>query len=212
MNGDEAGPHPFAQSAQAVLRLAAEETRATMWTVLDSSSRREAETADVVIIPLSSGGTIEFRFAQPPEADQRRAVADAVAAVDSIFKTTRERTRALYDLAYRAARLESELANNKIVERAEGLRSEVAGVNRSERLHKHIEGVLKQRGLTELLEGYVLEVEARLRDRRSIAAAKAALQEAGYTEEEAYRHLRSTSRRLRKSLVEVALSVTGKSA
>lgn len=201
-------PHPYAPSIEAVLALAAEEAGALGWAVVDSPPEEAGGGDFVISLPLTGGGIVAFHFSHPPDDREKKVVSDSTAAVNAIRRVAAERAGLLDQLALRVRQAEAELLNRKIMERAAGLRSELTGVNRSERLLKHVEVVLKYRGIEGMLQAHAQQLESRLDDRALIAAAKSVLQQRErLTEEQAFRRLRSMSRRQRVPLATVAQSI-----
>ena len=115
------------------------------------------------------------------------------------------------DLISRIARLESDLADWKIAERAMGVLSQKDWTPQiAFDLQQHVSRVLQAPETARNLRAQLAELESALSDRKVLGKAKAHLQELhGITEEEAYLYLRNQSRRARRRLREVAEEVLG---
>lgn len=98
-----------------------------------------------------------------------------------------------------------ELADWKIAERLKGILADHAVHQAPVILRDHVERVI-ERGLSiRPLQEQLAEITAQLEERKVVAEAKALLQRSQrLTEEQAYKLLRSKSRRARKRLVEIA--------
>jgi hypothetical protein len=113
----------------------------------------------------------------------------------------------LIQLATRIGRLQAEMADPKIADRARGFLAHPEP-NATGILARHVESVLQAQRLEAQLEQLVGELENQIHVRKLISEAKSLLQRSyGLTEEEAYARLRVTSRRSRRRLGDVAQQV-----
>lgn len=167
----------------------------------------------VVSLPLRGAaglvGLLDFWFrnveAVTPE---QRNVMDRGAETVALLLAQAKSLPTLVNLVARVAELENQLADLKVSERAAGLR-EADGLDRKiESLHDHVSSVLGGSPVYEYLTAQVKQLEERVEERRVIGGAKAVLQRTfQLTEEEAYLHLRNTSRRSRRRIFVVATEV-----
>ncbi len=115
-------------------------------------------------------------------------------------------------LARRLSALESQLIDSRIVERAKGLIS-AAGPpeGNSEAVNSlvsHVRNVFRPGSAASTLELKLRELENEIQERRVTSQAKALLQAAhSLSEDQAYAHLRTLSRKSRRRLGEVAADV-----
>ncbi len=142
----------------------------------------------------------------PQQLSGRNALERTVAAIEALW-TLLEKQRGYAGLAIRIGELEAELAGSKIQDRAEGLISAAKpGSQVTARIVEHVESVIA-RSESGVLERTVAELEREIEERAWTARAKVLLQASGMSEDEAHRHLRVTSRRTRKPLIDVAREV-----
>jgi hypothetical protein len=113
----------------------------------------------------------------------------------------------LIQLATRIGRLQAELADLKIADRARSFLAHPEP-NSTGILASHVESVLQARRLEAQLQQLVGELENQIHERKLISEAKSLLQRSyGLTEEAAYARLRVTSHRSRRRLGDVAQQV-----
>jgi ANTAR domain len=127
----------------------------------------------------------------------------------ALVEALRQHEQSLQNYARQAARigeLETELIDDKIASRAEGLLQEW----RLDReaiaiLEAHVEGVLRPNRFGTMLEQASRALEEEIADRKLTTQAKSVLQSAySMSEEQAHLHLRTMSRKSRRPLKEVA--------
>jgi hypothetical protein len=166
-------------------------------------------------------GTLAFAFQGDRVSDERTAILDRMArAVESVYCLPHSAAR----LFEKINRMEAEVAASKIAARAQGLLGGASlgtslstppgtslGTSFNEALGKialieqHVEHTVRSWRLTPLLADLLAEAEAKIAERRLASEAKIAIQHAfGMSEEQAYTHLRNTSRRTRRPIAEVA--------
>ncbi|MBC7925449.1 MAG: ANTAR domain-containing protein [Bryobacteraceae bacterium] len=139
----------------------------------------------------------------PPHMVRLAALGNSAAAL----LTRSSESKSAAHLASKLVRLESDLADWKISERAAGvLSSDLWTDDVVMTLHDHVQRVLQSPDNSLLaLERQVAELESALKDRKLLGQAKTVLQNSyTMTEEEAYLHLRNTSRRTRRALRDIA--------
>jgi hypothetical protein len=127
----------------------------------------------------------------------------------ALVEALRQHEQSLQNYARQAARigeLETELIDDKIASRAEGLLQEW----RLDReaiaiLEAHVEGVLRPNRFGTMLEQASRALEEEIAERELTTQAKSVLQSAySMSEEQAHLHLRTMSRKSRRPLKEVA--------
>lgn len=127
----------------------------------------------------------------------------------ALIAMIRRRDQAIQTYSGQAARIgemEAELIDSKIASRAEGLLKEwrldreAIGI-----LEAHLDGVLRPTEFSTMLERAAKELVEEIAERKLTTQAKAMLQSVySMSEEEAYLHLRTISRKTRRPLKEVA--------
>jgi hypothetical protein len=169
------------------------------------------ETAITVSsFPLRAGddisGVLTFVFRQASISRQAQSLLDRLAgAIEevwclSLVPTTYARSAA------RIGKLETELADSKIADRARGLlASGELPKDAIDTIVHHVESVLRPGQLGTVLAQLSQEVEREIAERELANRAKAVLQSRyGMSEDQAHVHLRLVSRKSRKRLRDVA--------
>jgi len=113
-------------------------------------------------------------------------------------------------LATKISELEAGIATEKILDRARGLLKEHPELNEAtiERVDRHVAKVLESLQFSQVLEARLRELEDLAAERDLTARAKAVLQEKlGLSEEAAYLHIRTISRKQRKRISEIAQEI-----
>lgn len=169
---------------------------------------RDQEGFSVARFPLwvqnREVGTVAFVFRQPaiPEPAWRslQRMARTLEAVWSLFVAPDR----VVELATRISRLQAELADLKIADRARGflIHPEATGGGV---MALHVDSVLQARRFESLMAETVRELENQIEERKLVSQAKTLLQSTyGLSEEQAHARLRLTSRRSRRRLGDVA--------
>jgi AmiR/NasT family two-component response regulator len=113
-------------------------------------------------------------------------------------------------LASKITELETSIAAEKILDRAKGLLREHPHLNEHtiDLVDRHVAKVLASNQFSQVLQDRLRELEALAAERDITSRAKTFLQEQlGFTEEKAYLHLRTLSRRRRKRISEIAREI-----
>jgi hypothetical protein len=162
-------------------------------------------------------GTLAFAFQGDAVPDERITILDRLArAVETVYCLPHSASR----LFEKINKMEAEVAASKIAARAKGiLGGSFPDASRNDALEKidlieqHVEHTVRSWRLTPLLEDLLKEAEQRTSERRLTSQAKTLLQYIyGMSEEQAYTHLRNTSRRTRRPLGDVAREFIGGAA
>jgi hypothetical protein len=149
-------------------------------------------------------GQVAWVFGAPVVPDHIRARLEHMAGTLGNVWAFPETPERLLVLTTRISRLRGELADLKIADRARGFLDHPVP-NATELITAHVALVAQALRLETLLEEKVQDLETQLGERKLISEAKTLLRSAhGLSEEEAYSHLRLTSRRSRQRLGEVA--------
>lgn len=148
-----------------------------------------------------------FREADVSRGD-REILEQASRTVEAIWSLF-DRSEALVQMARRVARLQAEVADLKIAERARGFvqnrRPNAIGI-----ISHHVDNVLRAQRLPGLLEDLAHDLEHELAERALISRAKDLLQNShGISEDQAYALLRSNSRKSRRKIGAVARQLVG---
>jgi AmiR/NasT family two-component response regulator len=147
-------------------------------------------------------GVISFAFRDAAISERRISIVDRMAKVIETVHAFPHRTSLL---AARITSLEAELTDAKIAERVRGLLENPVNPDVVDTVIRHVEKVNRGRQFTTLLEQFLPALEDRVVERKLIVQAKGLLQRRhGMSEEQAYVHLRETSRTSRKRLRDVA--------
>ena len=160
---------------------------------------------DVLIGILTLGWTGVSAGAGPTATDRLRPLLDCAAALMS----RGGQVSTALGLIEEIANLESDLANQKISERACNM---VNGDHWTDHapfaLQEHISRVLEGNDITRELRGQLALLQTRYQDRHVLSVAKAHIQRTiGLDEENAYLFLRNASRRTRRPLRDIAQDV-----
>lgn len=158
-------------------------------------------------------GVITFAFHEGELADEKRRLMERIArSMEAIWQLSRL-PDAYARKAARIGRLEAELADAKIADRARGMLNQ-SGPSKdgpepqtaaADTILKHVESVLRPSHLDTILAQLTLEVEEQLAERALANRAKSVLQSRyGMSEDQAHVHLRMVSRKSRKRLGDVA--------
>ena len=151
----------------------------------------------------SDVGQIAFVFRSQPPEPVRVRLEQTAGTLEAIWKLSETPSR-LLQLTTRVSRLQGELADLKIADRVRGFLDQPVP-NATEIIAEHVAACSQARRLEALLEQKVRDLEAERLDRELVSEAKLLLRNAyGLSEEQAYNRLRSTSRRSRQRLGEVA--------
>lgn len=112
-------------------------------------------------------------------------------------------------IAAKITELETEIAAEKILERAKGLLRDHPQLTEAtiDLLDRHAAKVLASRQFGEVLQTRLRELENLAAERDITARAKAVLQDQGLSEEKAYLHLRTLSRQRRRRIAEIAREI-----
>lgn len=166
----------------------------------------------IVVAPLRTGDQLTGLLTTGWKAGEGAAHLDGIMALTSSVAALLARSRlteSATDLVTQIAQLEAELADLKIAERARGLFGEPESPDRTAHLVKqHVQRVLEGTDSASLLRQQLEVLREQVRDRQLLNRAKSLLQQAHrMSEEEAYLHLRNTSRRERRPLRDVAVDV-----
>ena len=178
-------------------------------TINVSLSQRQGRS--VRSYPLRASGSVvgmlAFSFAGTPVPEDRLAILDRMArAIETLYCLPCVAEQ-LFD---RVNGVETELVTDKIGTRAQGLLNETAPDKALDQeeidvIERHVESVLRSSRLWSALERLLHDGEEELAERKLTAQAKTLLQEVhGMSEQQAYLHLRATSRRTRKPIPAVA--------
>jgi AmiR/NasT family two-component response regulator len=118
-------------------------------------------------------------------------------------------SEATCDIVAEIARLEAELADLRIADRASEILAQRDPAQETVKaVHRHIERVLEGTDSASTLKQQLETLRSQVQDRRLVNRAKAFLQKTRrMSEEEAYLHLRNASRRERRPLREIANEV-----
>jgi len=149
-------------------------------------------------------GILAFVFRAPVVPETSLAVLERLArTIESVWSLSHA-SGALVDLTTHIGRLQSQLADLKIADRAGGFLAHPQP-NASLIMAHHVESVLNAHRFRRFLEEMVRDLENQIRERRLITRAKALLQDTyGISEEQAHARLRLSSRRSRRRLGTVA--------
>jgi hypothetical protein len=175
----------------------------------DTLSRRGSD--HLLTFPLkhddAEDGLAAFVFPQAPSTKALSVIARLKPVIQSVWQSARKlSTKA--ELLDRALTLEAELLDSKITDRARGLLVNQAETDSVEVIAKHVESVLRVASSQRVIEEMVAQFEEELHVRQVAAKAKEVLcSSRGMSEEEAHAHLRLMSRKSRKRVKDVALSV-----
>jgi hypothetical protein len=169
---------------------------------------RDEDGQTVVSFPLQveqrDVGQIAWVFASPLVPEHIRTRLEHMARTMGNVWGFSETSERLLVLTAHVSRLRGELADLKIADRARGFLDRPVP-NATELMAAHVAMVAQAHRLETLLEEKAHEMEMQLRERRLISEAKSLLRNSqGLSEEQAYSHLRLTSRRSRQRLGEVA--------
>ena len=175
---------------------------------------QEWKAIGALTIPLSIDGDFAglivyawpSRFSVSPEKCQLlERTTRIIELLLGLFRAVDEQTR----LAARIGELEADLADEKIADRVTGL-MDVSDQNGEaiETIERHVGKVLGSRSFGQILDNARRELEDRVAERSLTAQAKAVLQaEHGMSEQQAYLHLRVTSRQSRQRIGDVAQNI-----
>ena len=138
--------------------------------------------------------------------------ADLISGLSSVASSLLRRVRhseATCDIVAEIARLEAELADLRIADRASEILAQRDPAQETVKaVHRHIERVLEGTDSASTLKQQLETLRSQVQDRRLVNRAKAFLQKTRrMSEEEAYLHLRNASRRERRPLREIANEV-----
>jgi hypothetical protein len=201
------------QTAQLLARLAAEAVGASDFALLEDD--QPAEFPDSVHYPIRVDGlrvaVLVFTIQETAlTREQRFTLERTAAAIEAVHGLPLATARR----ALRIANLDAELADIKIRERARGLIEEgVPAAAAVATVLQHVDNVLERRPLEMVFNQLLPDLEERIAERKLLMKAKAVLREEhGMSEEQAYLHLRMSSRSTRKRLREVAEEVTSQAA
>ena len=170
----------------------------------------------VMVAPVRSGDTLQgivtagWSRSRPSVcASASTQALELIAESASLLLNRSGEVASAVDLIAKITRLESDLADSKITERAHGLLTEGEWSGQSvSALSEHIHRVLDAQNATRNLRQELSTLEARTEERRLLAEAKLRVQETLHvSEEEAYHYLRNASRRSRRPLREIAREV-----
>jgi response regulator NasT len=167
------------------------------------------DTVSIASYPLRLEGSVNkvlaFVFRDTVISDRRIAIVERMAKVIETVQTLPHRTSRL---AARITSLEAELMDEKIAERVGGLLEDPLDPDVVDTVIRHVESVKRSRHFTTLLERFLPTIEDQVLERKLIGQAKGLLQRRhGMSEQQAYVHLRETSRTSRKRLRDVALDL-----
>ncbi|MBX5495286.1 MAG: ANTAR domain-containing protein [Bryobacteraceae bacterium] len=165
----------------------------------------------VVIAPLRTGEklagvlTAGWRSVDRAEAASLDGIAALALSVTALLARSQQ-VESATDMALRIAALEAELADLKIADRTSGFLTEAQQSNAiADLVNRHVQRVLETTDSALLFRRQLELLQEQVRDRQLLNRAKALLQrERQMSEQEAYLHLRNTSRRERRRLREVA--------
>jgi len=171
----------------------------------------ENSLESVLVVPLVHGenliGLLNFGWQSRTTLDENqiRTANEIGAAVSSVVIREREASLTIH-LASRIHRLQAELADGKIADRARGILLEDAGrADSGGIMRQHVDRVLEGTDALVVLQQEVAKLEAEVESRRVINRAKQFLQRTHHlSEEEAYLRLRNFSRQSRRRLLDVA--------
>jgi hypothetical protein len=190
------------RSIRTLLRLIKHRQNADVVTlVLASNEQGEYRTS--LRIPLTPGRAcllIGWRDIRPDP--DLVGIGPLIESLKLILARTGEQAK-IRELILEAARLESDLADCKIAERAAGMIA--SGEAEPGKIQQHVARVLET--VEDLLAASerVVHLRAEIAARKRIAAAKAVLQQKQrLTEQEAYAHLQRASRRTRRTIAQIA--------
>lgn len=172
-----------------------------------------SNVAGVESFHLRSGdsliGVLVFTFSPNGVTPEKRLIlkrtAYIIEALLNLFRAAGVQAR----LAARIGELEADLADEKIAERVGGLlQSGDPDGDPIDVVERHVHKVLETRHLSRILEDLLRNLEDRIAERTLMAHAKTLLQNRnGMSEQQAYIHLRTASRRNRKRMGDVARQV-----
>ena len=165
-------------------------------------------------LPLYSDGLISavLILAFANEAEKQAAgpiIKRIVPLFESLARFVGDQTRQV-KLANKITELESSIAAEKILDRAKGLLREHPQLNEHtiELVDRHVTKVLATNQFSQVLQDRLRELEGVAAERDITSRAKAVLQaQLGFTEEQAYLHLRTLSRQRRKRISEIAQEI-----
>jgi AmiR/NasT family two-component response regulator len=171
--------------------------------------------AGVIVLPLHTNGVtdgfIAFSFADRQTLSKAEpSVRSIVDAMQTIWSARHPDAQYL-NLARRLSALESQLIDSKIVDRAQGLLTGDHAADALDSLVSHVHNVFRPSSAAHTLQTILEELEDEIEERRVTGQAKAILQAAySLSEEQAYTHLQTLSRKSRRRLKEVAADVMAK--
>jgi hypothetical protein len=164
--------------------------------------------ARVVTYKMGADGILAFAFTDEDRLRQVRPDLDRIAAsIEAVWSAAQTAGRYLA-LASEVADLEVRLMDSKIADRVRGFLSNRGEASPVDTIARHVEGVLRPASTGRILEQLTRDLEEEVEERRLTNRAKAILQSVhGMSEEQAHAHLRTTSRKTRRKLKDVALDL-----
>lgn len=164
----------------------------------------------LITFPLSaedgSAGLVTFRFGPRALSKTARTILQRMAGTfEAVWRLSYE-PGVCAGLARQIGHLEAQLAEVKIADRARGLIEHLGSSHDAvDTMTHHVDSVLQSRRFRVILKELMRELEDQVKEREVTAQAKAVLQSTyGMSEEQAYGHLRITSRKTRKPMREIA--------
>lgn len=165
-------------------------------------------------LPLHSDGLISavliLVFDNESEKQAAKpALKRIVPLFESLARFVGEQNRQV-KLASKISELETEIAAEKILDRAKGLLREHPYLTEAtiELIDRHAAKVLAPSSFSQVLQNRLQELETLATERDITAQAKEVLQQSlGLSEEKAYLHLRTLSRQKRRRIVEIARDI-----
>ena len=171
---------------------------------------RLTQRKDLALLPLYNGGLVSavliLAFSADAEPRERGSLNRLIPLFETLVRFV-DAGSVQVRLAAKISSLESEIASEKILNRVSGLIGTQGRLDESaiELAERHVGKVQKSCAFGNLLEDRLRELESLVAARDRTALAKELLQRhLGITEDEAYRELRTASRRQRKRLIDVA--------
>lgn len=168
-------------------------------------------------LPLHSDGLISavliLVFDSEPEKQAAKPALKRIAPLfESLARFVGEQSRQV-KLASKISELETEIAAEKILDRAKGLLREHPYLTEAtiELIDRHAAKVLAPSTFSQVLQDRLRELETLAAERDVTAQAKQVLQKKlGLSEEKAYLHLRTLSRQQRRRIAEIAREIVEK--
>lgn len=165
-----------------------------------------------LLIDDSVSGLLTFVFPGRAAAHDARRVLERIArTIESVWRASLV-PDAYAQKAAQAGRLEADLADAKIADRAQGILSNpTISDGAVDTILRHVENILRPGQLATALMQITSELERQVSERAMATRAKEVLQARyGMSEDQAHAHLRSVSRQSRRRVIEVARDVLEK--